>query len=230
MKADTIAIIPARGGSKRIPGKNLRPFLGRPIIDYPIRACLDSELFARVVVSTDSEAIALHAFEQGATSMQRPEELCSDESPVVNTVLHVLEVRSKHRMAWPIEYVCVVFPTSVFATPDALRIGKWAMRDRSGCVSIIPLGVPVERCLRLNKQTEKLQMINPQHQFSTEQSLGECYRDAAQFYWIQVSAFMKNPVLFPEDMTTCIYPKYSVVDINDDDDWRQAEKMCRGKI
>ena len=223
---DSIAIIPARGGSKRIPGKNLRPFLGRPIIDYPIQICLTSGLFERVIVSTDSEAIALEAFKMGVESIQRSKSISGDSSPVTLTVLDALDFLS-NRDVFP-TYICVLFPTSVFVRKSELEIAKWAMTgiQRDGCISVTPLGVPIQRCLIPNPQGQ-LRMVDPGASLKMGQDLPPGFKDAAQFYWLRVSAFLKTRTLFPENVGVCVFPKYSVVDIDDDRDWQEAERKFR---
>ena len=176
---DSIAIIPARGGSKRIPGKNLRPFLGRPIIDYPIQTCLTSGLFERVIVSTDSEAIALEAFKMGVESIQRPKSISGDKATVVMAIRHVLDCLP----IYP-KFVCVLFPTSVFADEGNLRVSHYRIVSEQcdGVASMVPYSHPIERAFWMDAEEQEMTMINPKNEFDMTQAFRPSYHDAAQFY------------------------------------------------
>lgn len=220
-----VAVIPARGGSKRIPRKNIKDFLGRPMLAYPIEAALRSGLFDRVIVSTDDDEIADVALRYGAeVPFRRPVSL-SDDHTGTNAVV-------KHALAWLIkqgqipEYACCIYATAPFLTPESLQAG-WRQLIKSGksfAFSVATFAFPVQRALRLASDGA-IEAMYPENIFRRSQDLEEAYHDAGQFYWGRAQAFMDDVVTFSSASVPVILPRYLVQDIDTLEDWRRAEAM-----
>lgn len=224
-KGSVVAIIPARGGSKRIPKKNVRPFAGRPMISYPIRAALDAGLFDKVIVSTDSEEIAEVARAQGAdVPFLRPAELSDDRTATAPVLVHAL--------AWleaegtPADYACCVYATAPFVRPsdlvEGLRILKAAKATTA--FSVTTYAFPIFRSLKIT-DAGTLSMFWPEHRLTRSQDLPEAYHDAGQFYWMDVKRFIADPNLYSADARPIVLPRYLVQDIDTPEDWAMAEHM-----
>jgi len=178
-----IAVIPARGGSKRIPGKNIRPFLGKPVIGYSIEAALNSNLFGRVIVSTDSEKIAEIASSFGAEIPSlRPKELSDDFTGTDQVVLHALDVLRDRQIE--ISHVCCIYPTAPLIQIEYLKKGLEILleTDADSAFSVTTFPYPIRRGLRQD-ENGRIKMIWPEHFSTRSQDLEEVYHDAAQFYW-----------------------------------------------
>lgn len=222
-----IAVIPARGGSKRIPGKNIRVFEGRPIIAYSIEAARACRLFDRVIVSTDSEEIATVAREWGAeTPFLRPAELSDDHSGTDAVV--------KHAIAWlgerghEVSHACCIYATAPFLQAVYLREGhdKLIASGKSFVFSVTTFPFPVQRALRLTEAGE-VEALYPQSAATRSQDLEKAYHDAAQFYWGTARAFTQEEEMFSRVSLPLILPRYLVQDIDDEEDWRSAEFIYR---
>lgn len=220
-----LAVIPARGGSKRIPRKNIREFCGKPIIGYSIEAALESGLFDRVMVSTDDEEIAAVARKFGAeTPFIRPSSLADDHTGT-NAVV-------KHAIIWhrdrgqPVDYACCIYATAPFVQARYLREGfeKLVNSGKSFVFSVTSFSFPIQRAIRLNLQGEVDAMF-PEHIERRSQDLEETYHDAGQFYWGQAQAFLKDINIFSKVSATVILPRYLVQDIDTMEDWECAEIM-----
>lgn len=216
-----IAIIPARGGSKRVPGKNIRPFAGKPLIAYPIEACLQSGLFAHVLVSTDSEEIAAVARSAGAAvPFLRPAELAGDFVATAPVVEHALQWA---RTAWGECSVYCQLYANPFVTAQTLHRGL-ALLESSGADTV--LGVtefpyPILRAFRLDDRGAVTYAF-PEYAPCRSQDLPTFYHDAAQFYWHaqRPQAAGHVPLALP-----LILPRHRVVDIDTEEDWRIAERL-----
>jgi N-acylneuraminate cytidylyltransferase len=218
-----LAIIPARGGSKRIPFKNIRPFDGVPIIAYSIRLALSCGLFTRVVVSTDSDDIARVAREHGAeTPFVRPAELSDDHTGTMPVVQHVLVALGE-----PFEFVCCIYATAPFLQARYIQTGLRALESRpekSYAFSVTSFGFPVQRALGVTADGG-LDALYPQYRLTRSQDLPPAWHDAGQFYWGRAAAWRRGDVLFSPLALPIEVPRHLVQDIDTPEDWLQAELM-----
>jgi pseudaminic acid cytidylyltransferase len=216
-----ICIIPARGGSKRIPEKNIRDFCGKPMIAYSIAAAKASGVFDRIVVSTDSAGIAAVAKEYGAeVPFVRPAELSDDFATTDDVLIHALQ------QLHAAECACCLYATAPFVQPEYLRQGFAALK-KSGATSaftVTTFPFPIYRGLKINDRGA-LEMLWPEHRTTRSQDLPEIYHDAGQFYWFDVRKFLKTPVMFAPDSVPIILPRHLVQDIDTPEDWTRAERM-----
>lgn len=220
-----LAVIPARGGSKRIPGKNIRAFRGKPIIAWSIEAAFASGCFDRVIVSTDDDSIAAVAHEYGAeTPFERPPEL-SDDYTGTNAVV-------RHAVQWfqangqQVSVACCIYATAPFVTAQALREGyeQLAARGADFAFSVTSFPFPVQRAL-LRSSSGSMRPMFPEHIASRSQDLDEAYHDAGQFYWGQADAFLEERSLYGDNSIGILLPRHRVQDIDTEEDWRRAELM-----
>lgn len=220
-----VAIIPARGGSGRIPRKNIRPFAGRPIIAYSIAAARECGLFDRIVVSTDDDEIAAVAREYGAeTPFVRPAELSDDHTGTDAVVAHALGWLAEHGTAT--EMVCCIYATAPFLTLGDLRRGHQLLVTgaKQFAFSVCRLSAPVEHALRVPPEGG----IVPLHPRSIEarsQDLEASYQDAGQFYWGRAQAFLNRLWPYGAHTEPVVLPRWRVQDLDTLDDWTQAELM-----
>ena len=217
-----VAIIPARGGSKRIPRKNLKPFDGVPMIVRSIRTALDCGLFDQVVVSTDDEEIADVARAHGAqVPFVRPVELADDFTGTAAVIVHALS-------QLPIfDYVCCIYATAPLLQARYLRQGHELLvqhPDKSFAFSVAGFGFPVQRALTLDEQGA-LTSLYPEFRNTRSQDLSEAYQDAGQFYWGRREAWLRGDVLFSPASLPVILPRHLVQDIDTLEDWKRAEYL-----
>ena len=221
-----LCVIPARGGSKRIPRKNIKDFLGKPIIAYSIKAALESNLFEKIIVSTDDKEIAEIAKQYGAeVPFLRPKKL-SDDFVGTNDVI-------KHSVNWylmqdiKIDYVCCIYATAPFVRVKYLRQGFELLKhsNQSFAFSVTSFPFPIQRAFRINKG--KVSMFYPGNFLSRSQDLEEAYHDAGQFYWGDPQAFLDDKVMFSECSIPVVLPRYLVQDIDKIEDWKRAELMYK---
>jgi pseudaminic acid cytidylyltransferase len=222
-----LAVIPARGGSKRIPRKNIRPFAGRPIIAYSIAAARESELFDRIIVSTDDPEIAAVARECGAEApFVRPAAL-ADDCTGTNAVV-------KHAIRWAVDagiavaYACCIYATAPFVRAADLRRGFDMLRDsgRGYAFSVTTYPFPIQRSIRVTA-VASVEPMFPEHILARSQDLETCYHDAGQFYWGTADAFLGDVPLFSEASTAVVLPPHLVQDIDTPEDWHRAELLYR---
>jgi pseudaminic acid cytidylyltransferase len=220
-----VAILPARGGSKRIPRKNVLPFHGLPAIVWPIRAALASGCFDRVLVSTDDDEVAEVARAHGAeVPFRRPAELSGDHvgtTPVVTHAIGFLEASGER----PRE-VCCLYATALLVQPADLQQGLAVLSsgDLDYAFSVTRYAFPIQRALRVNA-AGRVEMFQPEHRETRSQDLPEAWHDAGQFYWGTAEAWREGrPVLGPRSAPVPL-PRYRVQDIDTPEDWRQAELM-----
>ncbi|EEA03765.1 acylneuraminate cytidylyltransferase [Burkholderia sp. H160] len=222
----TVAIIPARGGSKRIPRKNIRLFHGLPIIAYSIRAARASGLFDRIVVTTDDEEIARVAREYGAeTPFMRPEALSDDHAGTMGVVQHAIDELA--RLGDAPTLACCIYATAPFLQPGFLRQGLQLLEahtDRSYAFSVTTFGFPVQRALRVTADGG-LDAIYPEYRLVRSQDLDEAWHDAGQFYWGRADAWLRGDTLFSPAALPVALPRHLVQDIDTPEDWRRAEWM-----
>ena len=218
-----LAIIPARGGSKRILRKNIKSFLGKPIIAYSIEAALKSKLFDEVMVSTDDEEIKEIALKYGAkVPFLRSETNANDfatTAAVINEVLEVYKTRNKL-----FKYCICIYPTAPFVSSNLLiKAFKKLKKDKLDVVfSVLKYGFPIQRAMKINKE-DKVEMVDVSKMNTRSQDLESSFHDAGQFYALNVSAFIKKQKLWT-DNTGCIeINELKAQDIDTETDWKLAE-------
>ena len=225
-----IAIIPARGGSKRIPGKNIRPFLGQPIIAYSIKVALDSGLFDTVMVSTDSEEIASVAKDYGATvPFLRSEGNSGDYATTVDVVSEVLSAYKEQGVRFDTA-VCI-YPTAPFITPERLLEAVTLLESSSDAMpvdSVVPVvrfSFPPQRGFII--ENGYTVMKQPEFMMTRTQDLEPMYHDSGQFYCLNVGAFERTHKFFMEHLKTIELDETEVQDIDNETDWILAELKYR---
>jgi pseudaminic acid cytidylyltransferase len=222
-----IAVIPARGGSKRIPRKNIRDFAGKPIIAYSILAARRSGLFDRIVVSTDDEEIAAISREWGAeTPFLRPAELADDYTGTSDVVQHAVEWFQEQGM--PVEYVCCIYATAPFLDEQFLceAFQRFSAPDISYVFSVTSFAFPIQRAVKIDADG-KPSFFQPEYMLTRSQDLVPAYHDAGQFCFGRATAFLKRTPIFGEFSTTVVIPRYLVEDIDTLEDWTRAELMYK---
>lgn len=219
----SIAIIPARGGSKRVPRKNIKLFCGRPIIAYSIEAALKSKLFAEVVVSTDDDEIENIAAACGAkVPVKRSAENADDSASIPDVLKEVLDHYS--RQGSNFEFACCIYPTAPFVDDGALRLGYQKLVD-GGLDSVFPVTAftyPIWRGLRRNTDGT-VSMIWPEHRNARSQDLPRAYHDAGQWYWFKTDSLLRQGSLFMSKSGSVELPGSAVQDIDTPEDWKLAE-------
>ena len=220
-----IAVIPARGGSKRIPRKNIRPFAGQPIIVWPIKAALESGLFDKVIVSTDDAEIAEVAREAGASvPFMRPENLSDDYADTKSVVRHAIsELKLETE---PEVQVCCIYPTSVFVNSQLLSEGLEKLKGGNArfVLSITSVDSSVYRSFSKTAD-DRITMLFPENYEKRTQDLPNLYCDAAQFYWATVSAWQSDLNIFGTDSTSVFIEPSRVQDIDTESQWLAAEQI-----
>lgn len=220
-----LAIIPARGGSKRIPRKNVRPFVGKPIIAYSIEVALNSGLFDSVVISTDDEVVAEVAREYGAeVPFLRPPELADDHTPIMPVIRHGVETLIASGL--PVDRVCCIFATSPFLVVSDLERGLEALGDAPAAFSVTSFAYPIYRALSVN-QAGRVKMIRPEFRETRSQDLPEVCHDAGQFYWATRNFLRSTKGFMDGDAVGVALPRHRVQDIDLPEDWLRAEAMYR---
>ncbi|MFJ2689766.1 pseudaminic acid cytidylyltransferase [Pseudomonas sp. NPDC087336] len=223
---NSVAIIPARGGSKRIPRKNLKPFDGVPMIVRSIQTAIDSGLFAQVVVSTDDEEIAELARTHGAqVPFMRPAKLADDFTGTAAVIAHALQAFCERGQAF--DYACCIYATAPLLQSRFLRQGLHLLEqhpDKSFAFSVCDFGFPVQRALSVDEQGA-LTSLYPEFRDTRSQDLPAAYQDAGQFYWGRGSAWLNGEVLYSPASLPVILPRYLVQDIDTPEDWRRAEYL-----
>ncbi len=218
-----LAIIPARGGSKRIPRKNIKAFNGQPIIAYAINAARQSGCFDQIIVSTDDEEIAQVAKNYGASvPFKRPAELADDWTTTTAVIKHAIEWITAHQAQ--VDLACCIYATAPFLRASDLLQGMHALNESSAdfAIGVTRFAFPIQRAVRVTP-LNRLEMFNPEHQLTRSQDLEEAYHDAGQFYWGRAPAFLKKHNIFSDATIPVILPRYRVEDIDTPEDWTRAE-------
>jgi len=221
-----LAIIPARGGSKRIPSKNIRVFLGKPIITYPIQAALSCGLFNEVMVSTDNDEIARVAIESGAkVPFIRSEKNSNDYATLADVVLEVLDDYARTGISFDI--LCVLLPTSILAVGSDFQYAYDQMlkNEADAVIPVVQYSYPPQRGLQI--QNNILSMKQPEYMNTRTQDLEPIYHDAGQYYFIRTKVFQKEKTLMPKQSYPVILPETQVQDIDNPADWAMAEMKYR---
>lgn len=219
-----IAIIPARGGSKRIPRKNIRAFCGKPMIAWPIAAASESGLFDHIIVTTDDEEIARVAREAGAeVPFTRPPELSDDHAGTTDVVVHALEWAID--AGWPVEAACCIYATAAFVAPEDLRDAYAQLA--TGCDFVFPAlryGHPPQRGF-VQAEDGSPALLQPEHRSTRTQDLPPVFHDAGQFYWGTRDAWLERRPVFGESSRFVELPAARAVDIDRPEDWDMAERL-----
>ena len=222
-----ICVIPARGGSKRIPRKNIKEFNGKPIIAYSIEAALKSNCFDQVIVSTDDDEIAEVAKKYGAqVPFSRPDELSNDYVGTIPVIKHAIEWMEDDKSS--VENVCCLYATAPFIRPQIISQAYQQLNNSKAdyCFSVTSFVFPIQRAIKIVEKN-KVSMFYPEHFNTRSQDLEEAYHDAGQFYWGKAQAFKDELQIFTEVATPYILPRYLVQDIDPPEDWIRAESMYR---
>ncbi len=222
-----IAVIPARGGSKRIPGKNIKPFAGKPIIAYSIETALACGLFDRVIVSTDDAEIACIARQYGAqTPFIRAAHLADDHCGTVDVINDAIDYFKRQKQS--MTYVCCIYATAPFLQAGDLITAyhQLTASDKDFAFSITSYASPVQRALRIDAHNQ-IACLWPQHRYTRTQDLPATYHDAGQFYFGKYTAFLHRVEIFSAHSIPVILPRHRVHDIDTPEDWQCAENMYR---
>jgi N-acylneuraminate cytidylyltransferase len=222
-----IAIIPARGGSKRIPLKNIKPFLGKPVIGFAINAALESKLFDEVMVSTDDARIAEVARQFGASvPFMRSDGNSSDTATTASVLLEVLENYDGLNRSF--DTACCIYPTSVFTTPSLLREGyeKLKAENFQSVFSAVAFSYPIWRGLE-ELPDGRVKLVWPEFMNSRSQDLKKVIHDAGQWYWFKVDELRRTQHLFMERSGVIIMDENLVQDIDNETDWKLATLKYR---
>ena len=225
-----VAVITARGGSKRIPRKNIKEFWGKPMLAWPVMAARRAEIFDRIIVSTDSEEIAEVAVSFGAeVPFMRPPHLADDHTPTAPVFLHALDVLSEQETlaatGKKITHACCIYPTAPFLQSDDLLRGLEALQGGApAAISVTSFAFPILRAFRL-AEDGSLSFNWPEHELTRSQDLPEFYHDAGQFYWVDVEAFRASGRLIMPGTRPVILPRKRVQDLDTIEDWEAAELM-----
>ena len=222
----SIAIITARGGSKRIPKKNILDFCGKPIIAYSIAAALESRCFDEVMVSTDSEEIADVAKQYGAVvPFMRSEKSSNDYAATADVILEVLDEYAKR--GYNYKYACCIYPTAPFVTGEKLRAAMETLLKENvdTVMPVTAFSFPPLRGLVI--KDGKIAPMYPEHILKRSQDLPKVYHDCGQFYCRRVDAFLRTKDLIGQNTAPVIVDELEVQDIDNETDWRLAEMKFR---
>ncbi|MEY3788590.1 MAG: hypothetical protein RIQ94_142 [Pseudomonadota bacterium] len=223
-----IAIIPARGGSKRIPRKNIKDFCGKPMIAWAITTAQESGLFDLIIVSTDDKEIADIARKWKAeTPFIRPIELADDLTPTVPVIAHA--VKSCNDSGWTVEYACCIYPCVPFLQTDDL-ISAFNLLQKNNVNFVYPVteyAHPIQRAMR-QLPSGQMQFINPENELTRTQDLEKTYHDSGQFYWGNATAWLEHKKMHTDGLGMAI-PNWRVVDIDSMNDWKRAEDLYNAR-
>ncbi len=224
MKTKNIAIIPARGGSKRIPRKNIKNFHGKPLISYSIEVALKSKLFDKIIVSTDDDEIANMAIKYGASvPFLRPKELSDDYTGTETVRDHALDYFNNNNEKY--DFCCMIYATAPLIQKEFLLKAYNILKnsDASNAFSVTSMPFPIQRTFKINSNG-RCEMFTPEFYMSRSQDLEEAYQDAGQFYWTNLNK-KSTKIMFSEDSIPIIIPRHFVQDIDTQEDWTRAEYM-----
>ena len=220
-----VAVIPARGGSKRIPRKNIKEFCGKPMIAWPIEISKKSGLFDSIIVSTEDEEIAQVTRSYGAeVPFLRPVELSNDYTGINEVMAHA--VSWIYKQNWEVNAICCIYATSVFLNVEDLKKGFEVLNtgEWQYSFSVTDFEYPIFRSFK-KRSDGGVEMFFPEHFESRSQDLPVALHDAAQFYWGKPDAWINNIKMFDRHSFPIIIPHWRVQDIDTDNDWKRAELM-----
>lgn len=221
----SLCIIPARGGSKRIPRKNIKVFHGRPMIAWSIQAALDSGAFDHVIVSTDDAEIAEVARAEGAeVPFMRPADLSDDHTATVPVIAHAVGAAEKLWGAQPL--VCCLYATAPFVQADDIRAARALIEDTGAdyAFPVTSFPFPIQRGVKLTGDG-RMAMFQPEHALTRSQDLEEAYHDVGQFYWGQKSAWLAGTPIIGPGAAPLVIPRHRAQDIDTPEDWDRAERL-----
>lgn len=222
-----LAVIPARGGSKRIPRKNVKLFCGKPMLAWAVEAAKESGCFDRIIVSTDDEEVAGVARDCGAdVPFFRPAELSDDHTGTIPVMAHAISTLQSQGVTPGV--VCCIYATAPFLQGGDLSQGLGELQ-RSGAdyvFSVTRYEFPIQRAVRI-AETGRVEMFSPEHFNTRSQDLEVAYHDAAQFYWGRTSAWLSGKTIFAQAAIPLVLPHYRVQDIDTPEDWERAEWMFK---
>lgn len=216
-----LAVIPARGGSKRIPRKNIKLFSGKPMLYYAVTVAKNSGLFDAIIVSSDNEEILEMAEKLGVMPLKRPDELADDNTPTVPVIAHAIDVCES--WGWQPDPVCCIYPAVPFLQAQTL-IQALLLLDQKQAAYVFPVAAfssPIQRALHL-AEDGRVSPFNDHYQNVRTQDMATAYHDAGQFYWGRKSAWVEGKPIHTHGFGLTI-PQWSVVDIDTPDDWTRAE-------
>ena len=222
-----LAVIPARGGSKRIPRKNIKLFGGKPMIAWSIEAALQSGCFDRVLVSTDDQEIFEVAQSHGAeVPFVRPPELSDDHTGTIPVIAHATQWQADHGK--PAIQVCCIFATAPFVQAQDLQRGLDLLQSSGAdyAFSVTSYAFPIQRAVRITLD-QRVEMFQPSQFNTRSQDLEEAWHDAGQFYWGQAEAWLACKPLFSQGSAPVPLPRHRVQDIDTPEDWTRAELMFK---
>lgn len=220
-----IAIIPARGGSKRIPRKNIKEFHGKPMIAYSIEAAIESNCFDRIIVSTDDSEVAEVAKKFGAeVPFVRPESLADDYATTMDVIQHAIYWFKDNDFS--VDNVCCLYATAPLLKSKFIQLGlkKLSESDCDFVFSATDFPFPIQRAIKVSAE-EKVSMFNPENANVRSQDLEEAFHDAGQFYWGKASAYIEGKAIFSDRSRIVKLPRSRVQDIDTPDDWKFAELL-----
>ncbi len=219
---NVLAIIPARGGSKRLPRKNIRSFFGKPIISYSIAAAKSAGCFDTIMVSTEDKEIADVSKEYGAEiPFVRSNKCSNDFATLTDVIFEVIHTYESTNIFY--NYICCILATAPFLSPKDLNNSFKILLDKKAdtVVSVVKFTYPIQRALKIN--SEKLFMISPEYISTRSNDLETTYHDAAQFYWLDVEKFKIKKMLFSDNSFPYELQEVQVQDIDNEIDWTLAE-------
>jgi len=218
-----LCIIPARGGSKRIPKKNIKEFCGKPLIFYSIQTAKKSNLFEKIIVSTDNEEIAEVSKKYGAEILWRPKELADDYTGSMKVFEHAINELNKDNKY---KYACMIYPTAPFLEAKYLKEGFEKLKNSDACFSFAATSFeyPIFRAFEI--VNDRCKMFWPKNYYKRSQDLKEAFHDAGQFYWRKLNC-KSTDIFFGKDSIPIIIPRYLVQDIDTIEDFIRAEMMYK---
>ena len=218
----SLCIIPARGGSKRIPRKNIKPFMGKPIMAYSIEAALESGIFDEVMVSTDDVEFADVAKKYGASvPFIRSEVTANDYATTVDVLLEVIETYKQREMVF--DTICCLYSTAPFVTSERLKEAYSKLSDKvDACFTMVEYSYPIQRSLRIN-EVGFVEMKYPEHIKSRTQDLEKIYHDAGQFYFVKTETLIEEKTVWCKHTAPLVLSELEVQDLDTLTDWQLAE-------
>ncbi len=221
-----ICIIPARGGSKRIPGKNIRPFFGKPVIQYAIQTAMESGLFDEVMVSTDDTAIQQIALGAGASvPFLRSEENANDTATTVAVLLEVLDKYKQTGRSF--DFGCCLYPVTPLTTVAQIQVGWQMMQTQQfdSVFPVVPFSFPIWRSVE--REGDKLDWTWPEYAMARSQDLPKAYHDAGQWYWFRTQAIRDKQTLLTDNTGSILLDEMAVQDVDNETDWQLLEMKYR---
>jgi N-acylneuraminate cytidylyltransferase len=218
----SVAIITARGGSKRIPRKNIKPFLGRPILEYSIEAALQADMFHEVMVSTDDEEIAQVARRAGAkVPFMRSDKMSNDYATTADVIAEVID--SYERIGMSFDYACCIYPTAPFITANAIKTAMMLLEQQNAdsVIPVVKYSFPPQRGVIITNG--RLAPKYPENMTKRSQDLEPMYHDCGQFYCLNVDSFKAQKAIWMENVVPFIQDEMNVQDIDTPEDWVIAE-------